>query len=742
MAPLLKQASLLCGAAAWLSANVFTPASAQNVTSWPLHNDGYNDVVEWDHYSYLVNGKRLYVFSGEFHYWRIPVPELWEDILQKVKAAGFNAFTLYAHWGYHMPNPTTLDFTSGAHDFTPLFEIAQRIGLYVLVRPGPYINAETNAGGFPLWVTTGDYGTLRDNDTRYTDAWTPYLTEISNIVSAYQISDGGGPSLLYQIENEYGAQWDDPLAKIPYPIGISYFELLEAAVRDSGITIPFVANNPNMNTLSWSKDYSDEGGNVDVYGVDSYPSCWSCNLDECTSTNGAYVAFKVMDYYDHFQFVAPTQPEFMPEFQGGSYNPWGGPQGGCPNDLNWEFANLFYRHNVEQRVSAMNLYMFFGGTSWGNLPAPVVGTSYDYSAPVSEDRSIGSKYYETKNLALFLKVAHDITMVDRLGNGTYYTTNPLISATELRNPETKAAFYSTIHNDTTVSTYDTFKLHVSTSAGNLTIPQFADSIALNGHQSKILPVDFDFGHGHSLLYSTAEVLSYTTHGSVTTLVLWVPTGESAEFVVKGAHNATVAKCVGCDDVEFNKADHGLAISLTQNAGETVFVIDKKTHVVVLDRTFAYTFWAPSLSADPQASEDESVLVQGPYLVRNVSISHGNLDIIGDAVTDASTAIEVWAPTEVKSLSWNGRKLSATQTSYSSWSATISPLNSTISLPSLGPWKAADSLVERAADYDDTGAAWVIANHTTTENPTVPGTPQILYADEYGMHLNRGARASY
>jgi len=84
-----------------------------------------------------------------------------------------------------------LDFTSGSRDFTSIFALAQKIGLYVLYRPGPYVNAETNAGGFPLWLTTGAYGSLRNNDTRYTAAWKPYMEEISKIVAPYLITNGG-----------------------------------------------------------------------------------------------------------------------------------------------------------------------------------------------------------------------------------------------------------------------------------------------------------------------------------------------------------------------------------------------------------------------------------------------------------------------------------------------------------------------------------------------------------------------
>jgi beta-galactosidase GanA len=231
------------------------------------------------------------------------------------------------HTGYHSAKDGSLDFESGAHNFTQIFDIAKQVGLYVLFRPGPYINAEASAGGFPGWVTTGAYGSLRNNDTRYTDAWTPYFTKIGEIIAEYQVSNGG-PVFVYQIENEYGEQWINPDTKTPNYTAIAYMELLENCARGSGVDIPLIANNPNLNTKSWSKDYSNEGGNVDIYGLDHYPSCWSCNPAECTGTNGNVPEFTVYDYYTNFQEVAPTQPSFLAEFQGGSYNPWGGPQGG------------------------------------------------------------------------------------------------------------------------------------------------------------------------------------------------------------------------------------------------------------------------------------------------------------------------------------------------------------------------------------------------------------------------------
>ncbi|KAJ5245543.1 hypothetical protein N7489_005639 [Penicillium chrysogenum] len=708
---------------------VSSKAEDQAVTQWPLQDNGLNTVVQWDHYSFQINGQRIFIFSGEFHYWRIPVPALWRDILEKIKAAGFTAFAFYSSWAYHAPNNATVDFTTGARDITPIFELAKELGMYIIVRPGPYVNAEANAGGFPLWVTTGDYGTLRNDDTRYTNAWTPYFTEVTEITSRYQVTDGHY-SIVYQIENEYGNQWlGDPTLRVPNETAIAYMELLKANARDNGITLPLTVNDPNMKTHSWGKDWSDAGGNVDVAGLDSYPSCWTCDISQCTSTNGAYVPFQVLEYHDYFQESQPSMPAFMPEFQGGSYNPWGGPEGGCPGDIGDDFANLFYRWNIGQRVTAMSLYMMFGGQNPGAMAAPVTASSYDYSAPISEDRSIWSKYHETKLLALFTRSAKDLTMTELMGNGTQYTDNPAVRAYELRNPETNSAFYATFHSNTSISTNEPFHLKVNTSAGVLAVPKYASTIRLNGHQSKIIVTDFTFGL-KSLLYSTAEVLTYAVFDKKPTLVLWVPTGESGEFSIKGAKKGSTKKCQGCSQVKFIKEHGGLTTSFTQSAGMTVLEFDDGVRVILLDRTSAYDFWAPALTNDPFVPETESVLIQGPYLVRDAKLSGSKLAITGDVVN--ATTLDIFAPKGVKSVTWNGKKVDTHSTEYGSLKGSLDAPKS-IKLPALTSWKSKDSLPERFTDYDDSGAAWVDANHMTTPNPRTPTSLPVLYADQYGFH---------
>lgn len=248
--------------------------------------------------------------------------------------------------------------------------------------------------------------------------------------------------------------------------------------------------------------------------------------------------------------------------------------------------------------------MMFGGTNWGALACPVVATSYDYSSPISENRKIDTKYYETKNLALFTRVAEDLTVTDRLGNSSAYTTNSAVEASELRNPTTNAAFYVTIHSYSPSGTDESFKLHVSTSIGNFTIPRRAGSIELKGHQSKILVTDFAIGD-ETLTYSTAEVLTYALIDGKPVVVLSTGVGESVEFHIKGATNGTVVSSGANSNATFHTDFHGTTVNAERVSGLTVFKFSNGVKVALADKPTAYLFWAPNLSNDPFAPVDQS-----------------------------------------------------------------------------------------------------------------------------------------
>ncbi|KFA49328.1 hypothetical protein S40293_04150 [Stachybotrys chartarum IBT 40293] len=723
-----------------LAASAGLVLGQETPAEWPVLDNGLNTVVQWDHYSYYVNGQRLFVFSGEFHPWRYPVPELWRDLLEKIKAGGFNAFSIYESWNYHSANPDHLDFENGAHDFTSILTLAKELGMYVIIRPGPYVNAEENAGGFPMWLTTGAYGALRDDDERYTEAWTPYWEEISRLIEPHLVTNGGNV-IMFQIENELNGQWSNIQQRILYPPTANYMQALQDSARDQGIDVPLSHNAPNMRGWSWSRDFSNATGNVDVVGVDSYPSCWSCNLSECTGTNGEYVPYQVVNYYDYFTAWAPRQPKFVPEFQGGSYNPWGGPRGGCPADIAEDFANMFYRNLIFQRITAISLYMLFGGTNWGWHACPVVATSYDYSSPVSENRLLWDKFYETKLLTLFTRVAKDLAHTDRLGNDTTYTDNDAITTSELRNPDTNGAFYVVMHAESSSGTRETFQLRVNTTQGELTIPRNGGAITINGHQAKILVTDFSFG-SKQLLYSTAEVLSYAIIDGWETIALWLPEGEAGEFAIQGVESAEILQGSAVDSFEAQSADGQITVSYVQRRGMTVLDL-AGTRVLLLDREAAYHFWVPTLDNNPFAPPNSTVFVQGSYLVRSAvhNKEEHALYLTGDE--EESSTLTVFAPRGLCSIYWNDQRATVESSGGGIYEILVEG-PAEFELPELGPWTSVDSLPEIQEDYSPESVAWVVANNTETTNPTKPADNNpVLYVDDYGIHVgNHIYRATF
>jgi hypothetical protein len=131
----------------------------------------------------------------------------------------------------------------------------------------------------------------------------------------------------------------------------------------------------------------------------------------------------------------------------------------------------------------------------------------------------------------------------------------------------------------------------------VTVPRYGTTITINGHQSKIIVTDFPFG-SKSLLYSTAEVLTYAVIDGKEILALWVPTGESGEFVVEGVHSAKVATCNGCANVKIYSSGSNVTVSFMQNAGMSIIELEDGSKVVLLDRSSAYLFWSPALDNNP------------------------------------------------------------------------------------------------------------------------------------------------
>ncbi len=394
--------------------------------------------VSYDHYSFIIDGRRTYLWSGEFHYFRLPSPDLWRDIFQKMKAAGFNAVSLYFDWGYHSPRPGVYDFT-GVRDVDKLLDMAQQAGLYVIVRPAPYINAEVDSGGLPGWLTAKAENN-RSADPRFLQYAYEWMTQIDRRIARHQLTNGTGSVIAYQVENEYynGS-----------PAGRTYMQDLENKARADGITVPLTGNNNGT--------FNSGTGELNVDGPDSYPQGFNCSNP--TQWNG------VPDIsYDH----PADKPLYSPEFQGGAFDPWGGPgYDKCAQLINDQFANVFYKQNIAVGATAQSFYMTYGGTNWGWLSIPENYTSYDYGAAIRETRQLDPKYGMDKLIGYFTHAVTALTKTDPINAAP--PDNPAIVDTARINPDTGTQFHVLRHADSTSTSVD--RTHIALDFNAKPIPE-------------------------------------------------------------------------------------------------------------------------------------------------------------------------------------------------------------------------------------------------------------------------------
>ncbi|KAF8443138.1 glycoside hydrolase family 35 protein [Boletus edulis BED1] len=690
-----------------------------------LTGNGRTNDVLWDKYSLILKGQRVFIHSGEFHPFRLPVPGLWLDVLQKIKAAGFNAISVYTHMGLINPAPGVIDFND-YRALKPLYEAAMQTGIWIVLRPGPYINAETTAGGIAHWATSQVAGELRTNAMDWKAAWQDYIQGVIAETVPYQISQGG-PVIAIQLDNEYS---QSPRSHA------EYFVDLKTAFYNSSIVVPLTANDYGS-----ERNWINGTGAVDIYGLDSYPQKFDCSNP---------TVWNPVDptYYNYHERVNPDQPWYFPEFQAGAYDAWGPTAPGyhhCRVLTGADFENVFNLNLWAANAKLINYYMLYGGTSWGGLPFPGVYTSYDYGSAIAENRELTDKYPELKRQGLFLRSSPEFYKTDYIGdstNGAVAVTSDSAFVTLLTNPDTSTSFFIARQNDSTSTAMTDFKLKVTTSAGSFQIPRVVSSITLGGRQSKVIVVDYSFGSS-KLLYSTAQVLYAGQIGNRDVLFLYGDSGQEHEIALHftgvprlQAQSASISytSINGLSTVAFLSGIEGL-----------VTVWDSSEQLVLYsDTTTAGTFWSPEVSTDPsgdfanywQYGTNTSVLVGGPYLVRNATISGSKLTLRGDLYE--GVRLIVIAPESINAITWNGIPVSAdfaaaaAITQQGGFSMHIYPSASATGIvaPQLTNWKYANSLPETEPDFSD--ADWTIANHMETNLPFKPyyGDGRVLYGCDY------------
>jgi len=338
--------------------------------------------IIFDKNSLIIDGKRVFIRSGAFHYFRTPGAELANDRFMKLKAAGYNTVDIYFNANYHSKAQGEYDF-SDIKDVRKILEAAKEIGLYVIARPGPFINAEVNAGGLPFWLLKNKNVIPRNrigSEYHYSPEYMEFVKEwydqIIPIITSFN------NIIAFQIENEYATDDMDE----------GYMRELYQMARDGGIICP-IFHNDAYNAGLWADL-------VDIYACDIYPY-----INPNQNWKQDHFCFGMIDNIeDNVRSFKEDAPIFIAEMQGGWFDKWDGIGYKKMREiLGNEHINIMTKTAISQGVTMFNHYMAIGGTSWDDLACDEVYTSYDFCSGIDEFGNLQPNFYKAKAANYFLQ---------------------------------------------------------------------------------------------------------------------------------------------------------------------------------------------------------------------------------------------------------------------------------------------------------------------------------------------------
>jgi len=313
--------------------------------------------------AFLLDGKPLQMISGEIHYPRVP-REAWRSRMKMAKAMGLNTIGTYVFWNVHEPQEGHYEFT-GNNDVAEFVKIAQEEGLWVVLRPSPYVCAEWEFGGYPYWLQNIPGLVVRSKEPQYFEAYKKYIMEVGKQLARYQVNHGGN-ILMVQIENEYGSYSNDK----------EYLDMNREIFKDAG-----------FDGILFTCDPAKDVKNGYLAGL--MPAI--NGLDKPGEMKNL-----VREFHDG------KGPFYIAEWYPAWFDWWGTAHHTVPAS---KYATQLDR--VLAAGISINMYMFHGGTTRGFMngancnqenPFEPQISSYDYDAPLDEAGNATEKFMQFREV--------------------------------------------------------------------------------------------------------------------------------------------------------------------------------------------------------------------------------------------------------------------------------------------------------------------------------------------------------
>jgi beta-galactosidase len=320
------------------------------------------DTFEIGDQDFLLDGQPFRILSGAIHYFRVH-PDLWEDRIEKARLMGLNTIETYVPWNEHSPVPGAF-VCDGGLDLGRFLDLVADAGMYAIVRPGPYICAEWDNGGLPAWLFTDPTVGVRSSEPGYLAAVSSYMEAVLAVVVPRQITQGG-PVIMFQIENEYGAYGDDK----------AYLQHLVDLSKSLGVDVPLFTCDQPFGTMI------EDGSLPELHKTGTFGS-------------------RSLERLGFLRERQPPGPLMCAEFWNGWFDNWG-----THHHTTDAAASAAELDALLTAGASVNIYMFHGGTNFGftngandkGIYEPTI-TSYDYDAPLSEDGHPTAKYFAFRDV--------------------------------------------------------------------------------------------------------------------------------------------------------------------------------------------------------------------------------------------------------------------------------------------------------------------------------------------------------